>query len=153
MPTLAQLVDDRATVTYGEPPDALTIDYHPRQLTTVAALKLARDLGNFEQASADIDAVIDLLSRLVRSLCDAVIGWDLCEADGETVMPITPERLEREDITTLASIYGALMQDSRRGAGLGEPTGTRSPMRVSGTHARAAKSTTSQAGASRSKSR
>lgn len=148
MPTLAQIVNDHANVTLGEGEETITIEYRPRMTTTVAALKLARDMDAYKPQDASIDDAIMLLERLVQTLCDMMIAWDALEADGSTV-PLTQERLEREDIMTLASLYGAIMADARRS--LGELSGARSSTPISGKRTKS--STSGQSGASRSKSR
>lgn len=149
MPTFAELANDRATVTYGEGNGkSLTIEYRPRKAATTKWMKLARDMDAFDANTANIDETISLSERLAHVLCGALISWDALEPDG-SVVPITQERLEDEDVLTLASLYGAISNDARQS--LGEPSGK--PLRTpyTGTSTRKAGSTASRKGASRSK--
>lgn len=149
MTTLADLANDHASVTYGEGDGAsLTIQYHPQRATSLPTLEFLRELQNWDQVGAGIDEVIDISRRLSGVLSDLIIAWDALEPDG-SVVELSPERLGREGLPVLVSLFGAIVKDSRRS--LGELTGTRSPKPMSGTSARRAGSTTSRAGASRRK--
>jgi hypothetical protein len=148
MPTLAQIVDDRAELTIGEGDAALHIVYRPRQTTTPAVLKIARDMELTSETGFDAsdDDALDLIDRLIQAMCDTFVSWDLLEESGE-VVALTPRRLERIDLVTLATLFGGVIQHAR--AGVGEATGTRSQTPSSGTAGRAARSTTGRKGASR----
>lgn len=157
MPTLAQLVTDEATATLGEGDAALHIDYRPRQAATPAMMRLLRDFTRLSERTTDsgggmdaeiVDEQVELMDRLLRALCDLITGWDLLEDDGTTPVPLTPARLERIDVPTLATILTAVMGDAQ--ASLGESNGMRSPRPTRATSGPAAASTSSRTtGASR----
>lgn len=128
MPSLSQLVRNRAVVEIPTDSDPLRIEYMPAAITP----RLMSQLETFDGMSRD-----EKLTVMTGYLVVVVAKWNLNRADG-SVIPITREALTDEvDYEAQKIIFSAILDDITPGEASGANSGTPSSSTSSRTGKRA----------------
>lgn len=135
MPTLSQLITDRAEADIQIGAGALHVVYRPGAISPAMAHRMAEvnrvaDSATEEQVLARIDSLVDVLAPILTA-------WDLEEENGDgtpsgRIIPVTHATLAETGLAVLGAIYSGILIASQP-----DPTkASASPPRALATSAR-----------------
>lgn len=106
MPTLDDILGNSAHISIPFGAESLNIDYRPDSITQETLVKLQ----NFT-STTDTASLQEQFTSLNQVIVDFLVGWDLLENDGVTVIPITVERLPKLPMKILTTVVEAIAED------------------------------------------
>lgn len=116
MPTLSQLLTDRAEADIAIGAGTLHVIYRPGAITPLLAHRMA-DVGQIAQSTTEQE-VLDRMDALVDVLHPVLTGWDMDEEDEQgnptgDKMPLTRETLSATGIAILSAIYNGIFIENQ----------------------------------------
>jgi hypothetical protein len=82
--------------------------YRPDWMTPAHLRAITENAERAQEGLSEADVLLGNLRTTAQMLSDVIATWELCESDGKTPVPLTPERLEAFGAALLNAISNAI---------------------------------------------